>query len=358
MRRSIQNETTKHIYDNSIARKIETEVFPRTRELLVQFLEQKLPEGEVRDNLIFKVKHIEFDGFDCSPIGQNLASDLQPNAFYYPGGNSISYCLGSLFYTSSLFSIVHTISHELGHAIDPCNIENYIDSRKYTYQYASQRDKENEYPLPGLIDCLRGSESAQAQHLALTPQMPPQVPVTPFNAQPTFPSLPPGPSPAQEAKTFEFCQKRGSDGNLLNADQIGESVSDWIAAEILPAYIENYYPGLTETELRSGYINALKPGCRTGHFEQQSSGFDIHPELRTRVNKILLVNPKVRQHMGCGEVDSNSVYCSLGSNRSTVPNSPDQIPEPPSVESPNPNYKISYPTMPKFPDAQKSGGTK
>ena len=117
--------------------------------------------------------------------------------------------------------------------------------------------------------------------------------------------------PSAPQKTFDFCQQRapGRD-SYISGDQIGESFADWLAAEILPRYVEKHLPSMSESEKRIGYANTYKPLCHPSESSEEV-GFDPHPSTERRLNAIFLVNPKIRQQMGCKEPSREYTYCDL-----------------------------------------------
>lgn len=328
MRTSLKDVISQQLDKQDVANKVEKEIFPKLKEIFVEWLRENLPESEVRSNLIFKIKHIEFNGFDCSPDGQNLSVDLLPNANYHNIGNRINYCSGSLLFTDSVFSIVSTLAHEMGHAIDPCNIQYYIERRKFSYEGKTQEEKEQEYPFAGLISCLRGQDSVGAQFYKASPpsKLNPQT----SQGQSDSPSSSVG---SQQEAEFNFCDEY-QEGVCVSSDQIGESVSDWFAAEILPRYMDKYYSGFKEDQFRNGYINVFRQFCSPSRFKNQNEGFDVHPELERRVNAILLTNPRVQKHLGCSSEGLKAKYCGLSHDRdSSISDS--EVKDSGSFDSPN-----------------------
>jgi hypothetical protein len=103
-------------------------------------------------------------------------------------------------------------------------------------------------------------------------------------------------------------------------DQIGESFADWMAAEVLPNYMEQNYK-LTTQQYQYGYGNARRLICRISENASQSraNNGDDHPLIEDRINRILLMNPKVRQQMGCAPSVSDRVYCDADKEVGVMP---------------------------------------
>jgi hypothetical protein len=96
--------------------------------------------------------------------------------------------------------------------------------------------------------------------------------------------------------------------SFCNNDQITESFSDWMGAEILPQYIEKNYK-LTPEQYREGYANANRVNCWAYPDTSDNFNYEVHPAIGKRINKILLVNPKIRSQMGCPTKHPDNVYC-------------------------------------------------
>ncbi len=306
MRRKIGESVRAQLKKQNVQDRIENEILPRTQTLVADWVLKNLPAGKTRDDIYFKVNHIEFAGFDCAKSANEVPLDLQPNAFYSPRGNKFTYCAGSLLFTQSIFSIVRTIAHELTHSFDPCSIQFYLDSKKFSYGSTLQSDMEAKYPLTGVIACLRRKDSFAAEHF------PPSTQNSTNSHSETATSKDAGsdaPSQAEEKNPpFDFCTKEDGDGNIKNGDQITESIADWVAADILPDYVTNFYPTMAESDRRLGYLNTARAYCKPSHEREETTSFNPHPTWQTRMNAGLLANPKIRAQLGCHVVDPNFKY--------------------------------------------------
>lgn len=92
--------------------------------------------------------------------------------------------------------------------------------------------------------------------------------------------------------------------NFCGKDQITEAFPDWMAAEVVPGYIQSNYR-LTQEQYRTGYGNYFRLGCRESSDQVRERE---HPESKDRINRILLPNPQVRSQMGC-HTSSQATYC-------------------------------------------------
>jgi hypothetical protein len=100
---------------------------------------------------------------------------------------------------------------------------------------------------------------------------------------------------------------------FCTGDQIGESVSDWLASEVLPEYIAKHHPKLTRDQYRTGYSNAFRGDCNNANpMPPFHPPGDPHPPNSERVNKIILANPQVRRQMGCAPADPEKArHCTV-----------------------------------------------
>lgn len=269
--------------DQKMAERIKNHIFPEVKKHVLELIEKNVSNPAVRNSIIAKVKAIQFAGTECGDDSELpfISKLLTPNAFYDDENNKFSYCNGLFLSNRSEFSIASTIAHEIGHSFDPCHIGDGLHS--LSFKYSSPKDakkSEEEFPLSGLLSCLRSEKSIQAVRIDTS-----GLPYSPF----------------------------------CGDDQIGESFSDWVASEILPEYINANFPELTRNELRIGYSNVRRgmSACADylsppTHFVEPSLGsfVDAHPADRWRVNRILLVHPKIREQMGCpAEPPKDSAYC-------------------------------------------------
>ena len=226
--------------------------------------------------MISKVDAIKIYIVKCDSTGfaildknsESLPALNSKNAFYERGANEIGVCTGH-FSKQSLdeLELVATIAHEISHSLDPCSLK--PDSNE-TSKFAA---------FDPVIQCLRSSNSAGARNKTLEL----------FSNMTSVPGCPSCPVPKPN-----FCYD----------DQITESFADWLAAEVVAKYIEKYQR-FTAEQYRDAYSRVLA-GLS---FTSPITGFDVHPSAEVRINRILLVNPKIRQQMGCSPIHSQYKYC-------------------------------------------------
>jgi hypothetical protein len=89
-------------------------------------------------------------------------------------------------------------------------------------------------------------------------------------------------------------------------DQIGEAFSDWMGTEILADYMEKNMSSLSQKKKMNGISNLSSRFCYEG------SGFDVHPDSKLRIDRLLMANPKIRDQIGCSTPKNNVHYCKIG----------------------------------------------
>lgn len=321
-----------------MTKNIQQKIFPKVKDLLIARLKQmSIPDAQ-RDLMISKISGITFEGASCGNLNSEnrghgndevVSSLLVPNAFYDPGRNIFKFCAGYLLQANSEFIIVQTIAHELSHSIDPCCLAIGPVDLGFSYKNAGDLEKmQNEYPIKNVLQCLRDPRSVGAQHFA---------PAASNWVSPTtgggyyggagndgYPMPAPGAgggmgSPAAGPAAFPAAGAAAAkSASFCENDQIGESFADWMAAEVLPQYMEQNHK-LTTDQYRNGYGNTWRLDCEipaTGGNNMMYAS-DPHPSIEKRINNILLMNPKVREQMGCQETPKDRLYCD--SEKAVVP---------------------------------------
>ncbi|RZA08290.1 MAG: hypothetical protein EOP11_05275 [Proteobacteria bacterium] len=353
-------EAKKALRDSSTEKKIETKIFPKVQKLLVDLIRRKVPDPKAREILATKVAGIEFGGADCAaPVPPDATGDsydpalsamLEPNAFYTPAKNSFRFCNGFLLRNKSEFQIASVVAHELAHAIDPCLITHGPKDFRFSYADPLNRERsEAEYPFPNLLACLRGEGSMRAEFRpAPAPSL--GVPAEGEGLPAKLASLEQKIAALnvkivdealsrqdrerlRDEKTMalsELARVRrrleerdgfGAEGGFPPApenafcqeDQIGESLSDWIAGEILPAYVKQNHTNLSSAQRQVGFANVFRGMCQEGGITGEGPPrFDVHPETYLRANQLLLAQPEVRRQMGCPlDPPAGVTYCEV-----------------------------------------------
>lgn len=355
----LSRELKEKLRNPAMERKLEKKIFPRVQKLLASLLRRKVQDPNVAEILATKVEAIEFAGTSCAnptppdatgkSYDPSLAALLVPNAYYTPADNTFRYCNGFLLQSQSEFQIASVVAHELAHSVDPCLVS--IGPEDFRFRYSEPADRvrsEKEYPLPGLVSCLRDERSVGAAYLEPGQGEPRPDPrarleelrarvkelnreivkkgqspekreelrdektlilakIARIEARLREPGPGPGPGegegpPLPDPEQPAFCRD----------DQIGEAVSDWFSAEIVPEYIRTAYPKLNASQRRVGYSNVFRALCPPGGLPPEEEEFDVHPNSERRTNQLLLANPRVRRQMGCpASAPAGVKYCNV-----------------------------------------------
>ncbi len=233
------------------------QIFADVKTLIIARLEEMEVKAEARHLIIEKISSINLDLSRCAPniMAVDGPKDRYNQAYYMDDDGAVKVCDGFLLGNSSEFAVAFALAHEITHSIDTCHINDVTPYSQTDKQ--SQARSEKSYPLKGLIEKLRTDKNIQAKRNGAWDNL-------------------------------GFCQKEG-----FKKDQINESVADWMAAEVLPAYVAN--KNLTAEQIRAGYANALKSECRN----KRDVHFDTHLDLKIRMNGIILGNLKIKDQMVC-----------------------------------------------------------
>lgn len=283
-------------------KKIKEKIVPQIKELLIAKIQKMVTDEKTKKNLIDKVAAVKFAGMDCSDkAGQTISAIFHPNAFKSTVTNDFKFCSGMSFISNSEFLAAFIVAHELSHTIDPCNVE--LGPNDYTFKYkpdSSRESAEAQFPVPGVLKCLRSDKSVEAKVA--------KDPATqgflgwPLNPQSQRATGGYGLASPPIEKFESFCEK----------DQITEAFADWMAAEILPEYINKNFPDLTEQQKRFGYSNVFRGRCDSkDKLNFGGTKFDVHPGYERRTNYIVLTQPKIREQMGCPAEFPGHVHCSV-----------------------------------------------
>lgn len=292
-------KTKQTVGSDEVDKKAAEKLFPQIRALLIKKLDELPIDNDKRKQLIEKVRAIRYTNQDCSGGATSVAQVLRANAHYSPTKNTFTYCSGFAVVNRSEFNMAFVIAHELGHSIDPCQITMGPSDFAFKYPVTTSREEaEAAYPVKGVISCLRSDQSVRA-----APGFQSQEMGKGYGMGGTYADMKPT-QPAAPKNFSAFCQN----------DQIGEAVSDWIAAEITPEYISKNFPSLSKDQIRIGYSNIWRGVCADAASEvimpPGGFGMDVHPAQHLRTNKVILAQPKIRKQMGCPiPPPSGTEYC-------------------------------------------------
>lgn len=143
-----------------------------------------------------------------------------------------------LFTVRSKFNLAFTLSHELAHAIDPCEM---------------RADKIDIVSYHGLAECFG-------------------APIE------TLPSE---------------CSAHG---------KLSEIFADWVATHVVAEILSEAAPGFTPTQVRSAVYNTVRDLCRDedDDISDVEAGLaSSHPSVSFRVNRIFGQHPQIRKLLGC-----------------------------------------------------------
>lgn len=320
--KSVTDKARSTLIDKKVVKKIEEKVFPGVRQAMVERIQKMNISKEHRDHMISKINGIVFKGIDCSGAEGDIVSiaeQLVPNALYDPAQNIFKVCAGYLLQSTSEFQIAMTVAHELTHSIDPCRIA--AGPEDFGFKYKNKKDfsaMHSEHPMGNVLKCLRTSSSINAKNFIVEDY---KIIQKQQNEQAAIQMQ----LAAQQNYQASFTAKQGAAVNLraqaggylgnemktpgfCDDDQIGESFSDWMAAEVLPEYISKNH-SLTKEQYQLGYANARRMPCEIKTENNKGKGRYEHPPIEDRINRVIMVNPKIRSQMGCTQAHANISYC-------------------------------------------------
>lgn len=302
--RELNEQVQKDLNSPVLIKKIQDKIFPNVKILIIERLKKLSIPDEQKNLMVGKINSISFEGATCEEMtggygrsnGEVVSALLTPNAFYDPIRNIFKLCSGLLLQSNSEFMIVAVIAHELSHSIDPCNIARGPIDMGFKYSnFQDIRKMESEYPIKNVLSCLRDRQSVGARNFS--------------GDSDAF-------SNENDAETADsYSSKKKNKGtyskkaaSFCENDQIGESLADWMAFEILPKYMESNYK-LTTDQYRNGYANSFRPICNISSDDFGEMNSDVHPAMEKRINNIILVNPQARTQMGCPSKHPENIYC-------------------------------------------------
>lgn len=266
----LEKELSKRSARPEVENKIEATIFPRIKELLREKI-NALPIDEKRKRAMQdKLNTAHYAGSDCDEMAAGLSKDYIPNAFMNPKNGAFKICKGFFSDGTSDFHLAGVIAHELAHIVDPCSVSIGAENIRLSYKNTEDLEKmDQEYPIQGLISCLRSAKSVGAQnsiqkgYLVGNPNG--GYSLSPAYMDGGIPSFNNG-GVSTSAK-FSYCNK---------TDQIGEVVSDWFSAELVTDYIQEKHPNLSVEQWQIGYSNLYRSACSDSDSNSPTK-FDEHP---------------------------------------------------------------------------------
>jgi hypothetical protein len=272
-------------------KKIREEIFNETQKAMLVKISELPLDDKIKSQMREKVQNTVFGGFDC-PGERSHPTKLEilhnrylpkvslVNNKPYLGKNSIFMCRGFSSSTESEFSLIFALAHELTHPNDPCQFLKKSGN-------STLAELDSQYPLANTLKCLRNSKSVGAQNKIEFCK------TTNHKKENKCQEL--------EKKTNHCPQGEG-----MPRDQIGESISDLLAAEITHDLVKLRHPDLKPEQWQIGVSQMLVGSTSCSNL---SSIYDEHPADEKRINSLILANPKIRKSMGCPEKSPNKLYC-------------------------------------------------
>ncbi|UYL08784.1 hypothetical protein B9G69_017210 [Bdellovibrio sp. SKB1291214] len=238
---------------------LKTETFPAVQKAFIKKISSLPLEETARTTILAKISKMKFST-ECEQLSNRLDESLWPNSFYTHSDNVFYLCKAKP--GMSEFVVAKMIASELSEMINPCGINNIIPRPREKNESLEQSEKE--YPIKGLISCLRSENTAGAKR-----------------------------DGSKAFKETKFCTD----------DQVTRSVSDWLTTEVVTDYIsqkydshENNKENLTASQWRQGIANSYNSECS---FDRPDDGFSEDLSFQRRMNSIVGTNPTLRNKLGC-----------------------------------------------------------
>lgn len=271
--RTKAQETILKASDQTMNERLANEILPRILiPRIARVVQSLIPDTPVRAAMLTRLSEVRYGGDLCRPLifgGPDVTSIAQIGAIYDPDSNKVKICRGFFGTNTSLYALYNTVAHEITHSIDPCALM-LASTDHPQYQTLSERDARS--PWAEVINCLRDERSTGARNLDAS---------------------------LEPSKCFK--------------DQIGESIADFVATEVMGMLVEEGLLGPSPSErtaetMEKGIANIWRYTCRAEHL----GASDPHPSPRQRIERLTAVHPVIRSALGCGPLPKNRIYCGRG----------------------------------------------
>jgi hypothetical protein len=86
-------------------------------------------------------------------------------------------------------------------------------------------------------------------------------------------------------------------------DQLSETFADWLAVQVSSRALRNFATEFHGPQLASAAMNSVRDLCEQDDDEGASrdpAGFEFHPSPEIRIDRIFARNPMIRETLGCG----------------------------------------------------------
>lgn len=181
---------------------------------------------------------------------------VKSDVFYLQQENGVRELrVGGAFLISvtSFFNMVFTFSHELAHAIDPCELA---------------KEKIVLAPYKNLRTCF-----IQNDLVSMSPER----------------------------------------TECSHNDQLSETFADWLAVHITADALLKYATEFDQEQLLHAAMNSVRDLCEDDQ-DRYEIDTSLHPSPSTRIEKIFAANPKVRKAIGCAD-DYSRIFCSFNGTK-------------------------------------------
>lgn len=156
-----------------------------------------------------------------------------------------------LLFQKSWFNIIFSLAHELGHAIDPCEI----------------RGAGLSFPAyDRLVGCFL------EHHLV---------------------------------------ELRNTRSECWGGDQLSETFADWVAVHITAEILGTYSSRLGKAQLLHAAQNSVRDLCDSDLEGAIHTDLEFHPSPKIRINEIFGRHPQMRTFLGCEPTPASQAYCQL-----------------------------------------------
>jgi hypothetical protein len=248
-------EKIKDAKDSALEKKLNNEIFPLIIEQVQKVIRDLLLESPEREQMLERVAQVRYAGDLCRPMiygRPDLPSISQNGAVYDSEENSVQLCRGFLGANTSLFSLYYTIAREVAHSIDPCTLKKIEQNPTLTHEPVQ---KSPWYPLMSCLANERSLGDAVGKQVSSRVQNP----------------------------------------KLCTQEPMNHALADFVATEVIAQLMtDSVTTALPQSE--NGLANAWRPSCGT-------------PSASSRIDRILVAHPVVRDILGCSTLPTERTYC-------------------------------------------------
>lgn len=247
-------------------------ILPHLMTLWEEQLKGKISDPEVAESAIKRIQNIYFL---FNPTSDQMSYSFQSNRVHV-GMRFFAEITPPYQENPSLFSFIQAVSHEVAHAIDPCNSQKInlgLGETKPLWKPSNQSIAAQIAAFPfGPLSCLASSQSVG---IGLDDQR----------------------EQLKEPK------------NLCETLRLNEAFADHWASEILAKYWKKYSQKMSLKSRIHAAANVYAPHCHS-KVSPAEGHWNIHPNVPTRLDWILLLQPEIREFLRCTTANQSKVFCS------------------------------------------------